>query len=63
MFLENFCVVNHCKNEGKCDNNIDGNGYECFCHGPYRGKNCEKWIYDGKLKGIWLYPGIHMEYF
>ena len=49
LFLEDFCVGNPCKNGGKCDNNIDGNGYECFCQSHYRGTNCEISIFDGRL--------------
>ena len=40
-FLENFCATNPCKNGAICDNNIEGNGYECVCRGTYRGKDCE----------------------
>ena len=43
---EDFCAENPCKNDGVCDNNIDGTGYECVCYGPYRGKNCEESIYE-----------------
>ena len=43
---EDFCAENPCQNDGVCDNNIDGTGYECVCYGPYRGKNCEESIYE-----------------
>ena len=45
-FSEDFCAENPCQNDGVCDNNIDGTGYECVCYGPYRGKNCEESIYE-----------------
>ena len=54
MFLEDFCASQPCLNGGKCDNNIDDNGYECFCIDPrYRGKQCEISTYGGKLQ---LFP-------
>ena len=41
LFTVDFCASKPCKNGGKCDINIDENGFDCFCKGRYRGKTCE----------------------
>ena len=46
---EDFCAPRPCKNGGRCDINIDEDGFDCLCKPRFRGKTCEESLAGSKM--------------
>ena len=49
ILAEDFCASRPCKNGGRCDINIDEDGFDCLCKSRFRGKTCEESLAGSKM--------------